>query len=98
MAGKSAAGRVEILADISGFKHGLKDSESALKKFSGRVGKVAKLAGAGALAAGAAVGGIFVEGLKSAADYQKITKRTANVLKTTKGAAHITAQGVKELA
>ena len=98
MAGKSAAVRVAILADNSSFKRGLKDSESSLKKFTGSVGKITKLVGAGAVVAGAAVGGIFVEGLKSAADYQKITARTNNVIKTTKGAAHISAQGVKELA
>jgi len=46
----------------------------------------------------AAVIGATMEGIKSAADYQKITSQTGAVLKSTGGAAKVTAKQVQELA
>jgi hypothetical protein len=54
------------------------------------------------LAAGALLGGGLIEGFKglydAAAESEKVSRRTANVLQTTGGAAGVTAKQVSDLA
>ncbi len=69
------------------------------------LGKAAGLAG-GAMAAGAAVGigglvalgGFLVQGVKDAQSYQVLQAKTAQVIKSTGNAAHISVKGIQALA
>jgi phage-related protein len=97
-----ASAFVSLLPSARGFGSKL-DSEigGEVKSSGGRMGKV--FGGAlkvGAFAAGAgiaAVGAAFTGAVKAAAESEKITAQTAAVLKSTGGAANVTAKDVANL-
>lgn len=94
--------RVYIEGDADGVKRATKDAERAL----GNMSRVATSSfGAlklGAIGAAAAIGGVFAIALKTGIDElleaEKIGARTANVLKTTGGAANVTRKEIEGLA
>jgi hypothetical protein len=77
-------------------------SSSKLGGVLGKVGNVMKagLAGGAALAAGgvALLGKWVVDGVKGAISYQTVLAKTAQVIKSTGGAAKVSVGGVKDLA
>jgi hypothetical protein len=87
--------RYYIDGDTSGLQRALGEAESRM----GRIGKAAGLAAGAAVAAGAVATGAFARlGLDEAIEQEKVAARTANVIKTTGGAANVTAAQVEKLA
>lgn len=92
--------RFDIFA-IDRASHTLDKIGDHSEKMGGKLGKAGEIAGkAFALLATAAAGATvaFGYGLKAAVDYQKITAQTGAVLKSTGGAANVSAGQVKDLA
>jgi phage-related protein len=90
---------VQIVGDASSLKRALGDAEGHTSKFGSALGGVAK---AGVLAAGAAgIGGLFVTLKAGIDDYKesaKVGAQTTAVIKSTGGAARVTAKDVGDLA
>src|SRR6266511_1049998 len=90
---------VELVGDASSLKRALSDSSGHAGKFGSALGGLAK---AGVLAAGAAgVGALFVtlkEGIADFTESAKVGAQTAAVIKSTGGAANLTASQVGNLA
>jgi phage-related protein len=94
MAGKGATLALKITGDASDAKRALDDTESSAGRFGGTMGKMGLAAAAGI---GAAVVGL--KSLYDAADEsRKIGALTAQVIKSTGGAAGVSAQQVGDLA
>jgi hypothetical protein len=98
-----------LIVNDSRAVRGLGNFGSALSRAQNGVGRFRSLAGTAfkAIGVGAAVGiGVaagaltkwVVQGVKDAASYQKVLAKTAQVIKTTGGAAGVTAGKVKDLA
>ncbi|WP_217915862.1 peptidoglycan DD-metalloendopeptidase family protein [Miltoncostaea marina] len=95
MARGSGGIRYYIDGDASGLQKALGQAESRI----GRVGKSMGIAlGAAAAAGTAAVGAFGKLGLDEAREQEAVAARTANVIKTTGGAANVTAAQVEKLA
>lgn len=81
MAGKTAILAVKIISDASSAKRGLADIGKATGKASGAMGKLGAAAKAGMLAAGAAIAGLAVTGIKAAADLEQSVGAVDTVFK-----------------
>ncbi len=79
---------------LGGMHRGLGQAETASQKFSRQLGSLAR---AGALAGAALVGATAGLGVRELIEGEKAAARTANVIKTTGGAANVTAQQVADL-
>ena len=90
---------VEFLANTRDLQKGVKDAERSTKGFGSKLKTLGKT---GALAAGAAGVGAFVYTLKTGIsefqESQKVAAQTNAVIKSTGGAAKVTAKEVSELA
>lgn len=90
---------VEIVGDASSLKRAFNDASDHSSRFGSALGGMAK---AGALAAGTAgLGGLFITmkaGISEFSQAQKVTAQTNAVIKSTGGAANITAGQVDKLA
>jgi hypothetical protein len=97
MAGKSAAIKVKILGDASGMRKAFGQAERSASTFGQKV-----KSGIGSIAVGgAAVAGVAMVGKSfydAAIESQKVTKQTEAVIKSTGGAANVTAGQVDKLA
>ena len=97
---------VKLVADISNFEKGMGTAQSKTASFASQAGKLIGKGALGAIgvAAGAAAAGVggltaaLVTSVNAAADAQKIQAQTDAVLKSTGGAAGVTAQAVSDLA
>jgi hypothetical protein len=105
MAGRRGNVRVSITADSDGLKRGVRDAERHLDRLDGAAGKAGRGLSTGAKAAGAmtaALGGALVVEAKRAFDAfdeaRKVTAQTEAVIKSTGGAAKVTALEVEKLA
>lgn len=89
-------------ADTSGFKKGVAEAETGLKRLHGVSDAAMGALKMGGLAAGAAFGTVLVAGIKTGVsemmDAQKVSAQTAAVLKSTGGAAGVTKAQVEGLA
>ena len=95
-----ASAYVSLMPSAKGFGRATEsqiggEMQTSGSRIGGLFGKAIKVA---ALAGVAAVGGAFVAGFKDAVEYQKLQAQTAAVLKSTNGAAGITAKGITDLA
>lgn len=89
---------ISIIGDNRGLNSSLDSSESRLKRIGGVAGKMGKAIGAGFLVAGAGAVAWGVQSVKSLARIEQINARTSNVIKSTGGAAGVTAKHVEKLA
>jgi phage-related protein len=90
---------VKVLTDTTQFASGLKTASGEADTFKSKLGGVAKAAGAMALATGAAVGAAFLKGsIDEAREAQKVMAQTEAGIKSTGGAANVTAGHVENLA
>lgn len=97
MAGTKRKLEVVIAGDASGLNRSLKDVDGFGSKLRGKLGKVGKAAGL-ALGGGlVAAGGVAFKALGEAQEAAKIGRLTDAVLKSTGGAANVTAADVDRL-
>lgn len=93
---------VEIVGDASSVSKAFKQAESSASGFGSKFGGAMKTVGKVALGAGAAITGGFAVAMKvgfdELAEAQKVTAQTEAVLKSTGGAAKVTAKEVMGLA
>ena len=96
---------MELIGRDKSLSSSLDKAGKSATKNGGIFGKVGKGIGtamkAGTLAAGGdivALGAFLVQGVKDAASYQQVVNQTAQVIKSTGNAAHISVAGVKNLA
>lgn len=91
---------ITITADTKGLKSGLGDAEKAAQKFDGTVGDLSKsLAGSAAkFGAGLALAGWIKAGTDEAIELNKVMAQSAAVVKSTGGAAGVTAKQMRDAA
>jgi phage-related protein len=93
---------VELDLDSSGFDEGLADAESSAENSGGKItnvlGNIGKIALGGAVAGVVALGAALFEGVQGAAEAEQIMAQTEAVIKSTGGAANLTATEVSDLA
>ena len=94
--------KVNIIGDSRSLERALRNSGDAASTFGSKMGKMAKVVGLAALGAGAAVTAGFVYTLKRGfdelAESQKVMAQTEAGIKSTGGAAKVTAKDVESLA
>ena len=94
--------KVNIIGDSKSLERALRNSGDAASTFGSKMGKAAKVIGVAMLAAGAAVTAGFIYTLKRGFDElsesQKVLAQTEAGLKSTGGAANITAKEITGLA
>lgn len=95
-----ASAFVSLMPSAKGFGRATESQIGGEMRTSGsRMGGVfGKALKVGALAGIAAVGAAFVSGFKDAVEFQKLQAQTAAVLKSTGGAAGVTAKNITDLA
>ena len=90
---------VDFIANTTGLSHGLKDASSKTDSFGSKVKGLGRAAVAAAGVAGlAALGATLKIGIGELTDASKVSAQTAAAIKSTGGAAGVTAKQVAALA